>query len=78
MQALRGDPEVSPTSGMGCGPGWRILSHLHVRHRGPGQGWSGHRMMTLGVKSGSLSSKLLGNYFLVGNCRENTQPFNLR
>lgn len=43
--------------------------------------WAGlvrTRMMTLGVKSGSLSSKLLGNYFLVGNCRENTQPFNLR
>lgn len=57
----------------------RVAAFSHISTWGPGdQGLSGHRMMTLGFKSESLSSKLLGNYFLVGNCRENTQPFNLR
>lgn len=59
------------------GRGGCILSHLHVRPRGPGLIRT-QRMMTLGVKNRSLSSKLLGNYFPVWNCKENTQPFNLR
>lgn len=74
---LRGDPAARGSSGLGCGLGWLSpltsspeLMQREIRAR--------QRMMTLWAKGAIPGCRLLGNYFLDGNCREHKQHFSLR